>query len=49
MTTNEIKILEDIRDKYCHCDEVVVIDKVIEKLSRYDIGSGIISNLRVKI
>lgn len=42
MTANEIKILEEIRDKHCHWDEIVVIDKVIEKLSRYDVGSGVI-------
>lgn len=39
---NEIKNLEKIRDKYCHLDEVVVIDKILKKLSRYDIGSGVI-------
>lgn len=42
VTANEIKTLEELRDKYCHWGEVVVIDKVIEKLSRSNISSGVI-------
>lgn len=42
MTANEIKILEVIRDKYCNWGEFAVIDKVIEKLLPYTIGSGVI-------
>ena len=41
-TANEIKNLEGIRDKYCHWDEAVVIDRVIKKLSHQGAGSGVI-------
>ena len=32
MTDNEIKILCEIRDKYCHWGEVAVMDKAINEL-----------------
>lgn len=36
MTDNEIKILCEIRDKYCHWGEVAVMDKAIDLLKSKD-------------
>lgn len=36
MTDNEIKILCEIRDKYCHWGEVAIMDKAIDLLKSKD-------------